>query len=181
MVTGSPGIIPARTGFTYAGNIALAVFHGSSPLARGLQPLPPGGVDGGGIIPARAGFTGTAGSTLSHREDHPRSRGVYTPTGAPRESNTGSSPLARGLPITAINPRPRAGIIPARAGFTENITARQRAHQDHPRSRGVYRRRVGRRCRAGGSSPLARGLPRVPWAFRMEERIIPARAGFTRN
>ena len=51
--------------------------------------------------------------------------------------------------------------------------------QDHPRSRGVYRR-----CRPGGSddhgsSPLARGLRSLVNLRVNGIRIIPARAGFT--
>ena len=52
-------------------------------------------------------------------------------------------------------------------------------HPDHPRSRGVYAPRTGRRSEIWGSSPLARGLPsRIP-CFGYPKRIIPARAGFT--
>ena len=52
-------------------------------------------------------------------------------------------------------------------------------HEDHPRSRGVYRAWSRPGCCAAGSSPLARGL--LP-AKKMEaalDGIIPARAGFT--
>ena len=51
---------------------------------------------------------------------------------------------------------------------------------DHPRSRGVYPAGGSSRGRAGGSSPLARGLPAREILARAEGRIIPARAGFTR-
>ena len=50
-------------------------------------------------------------------------------------------------------------IIPARAGFT--------------------RRQGDRAFRAGGSSPLARGLPMGPGPRPQDRGIIPARAGFT--
>ena len=152
---------------------------GSSPLARGLQGGEVAGRSIRGIIPARAGFTrpGRGASTII--PDHPRSRGVYSQV-APRDRAAGgSSPLARGL----LHPRPRgvdrAGIIPARAGFTRRAARRSGHGADHPRSRGVYAPhwRSGRRCR--GSSPLARGLHRsgcFQWRVR---GIIPARAGFT--
>ena len=132
---------------------------GSSPLARGL----PGGGDligqGGGIIPARAGFTSPPCTRCARARDHPRSRGVYSSCMRVGTASVGSSPLARGLPVA--DP---AGLV---------------GHGDHPRSRGVYPRRRHRAGGALGSSPLARGLLpplRARWS---DERIIPARAGFT--
>ena len=71
--------------------------------------------------------------------DHPRSRGVYTHQPNREEREMGSSPLARGLRLYAPHTRDRAGIIPARAGFTR-------------RPRIILRGIIG-------SSPLARGLP----------------------
>ena len=71
----------------------------------------------------------------------------------------GSSPLARGLPDRRIR--------------------RVDDGQDHPRSRGVYRQFVPHPGQHVGSSPLARGLPNQPTEPRRDERIIPARAGFT--
>ena len=71
-----------------------------------------------GIIPARAGFTGVGDGGGQAREDHPRSRGVYTmPVNADNVLG-GSSPLARGLRQDQVDRRRRGGIIPARAGFT---------------------------------------------------------------
>ena len=71
----------------------------------------------GGIIPARAGFT-----TMSFDTDRPP---------------IGSSPLARGLLVSALPLGRPLGIIPARAGFT--------------------RIRLNGRTYVVGSSPLARG------------------------
>ena len=127
------------------------------------------------IIPARAGqeqATGPSG-------DHPRSRGVYKRMSCPRSERSGSSPLARGLRRRTMVLWITRRIIPARAGFTRSLGAATEAHRDHPRSRGVYRpRRLSRRTRAG-SSPLARGLPVEEADPRFDDRIIPARAGFT--
>ena len=91
----------------------------------------------------------------------------------------GSSPLARGLLRAAQKNYDRFRIIPARAGFT--IQFRQVASQsrDHPRSRGVYVRAERIEDDEKGSSPLARGLRGDSGVRRPEERIIPARAGFT--
>ena len=71
------------------------------------------------------------------------------------------------------------GIIPARAGFTDESRPGSPQDADHPRSRGVYSDSARADSLRSGSSPLARGLPndKSPWAER--PRIIPARAGFT--
>ena len=72
-------------------------------------------------------------------------------------------------------------IIPARAGFTAAVMVVVMTVPDHPRSRGVY---MGPRHPLGGgagSSPLARGLPRIVHVSQRQRRIIPARAGFTRR
>ena len=75
-----------------------------------------------GIIPARAGFTAPTTSTTAAPPDHPRSRGVYLrPPIAPGIVD-GSSPLARGLPGEQGVCPTASGIIPARAGFTHEVT-----------------------------------------------------------
>ena len=91
----------------------------------------------------------------------------------------GSSPLARGLPAPIRSMRGMGGIIPARAGFTGRSPPCCTAPADHPRSRGVYPGRDRTIVGELGSSPLARGLRRLPlWGLALV-RIIPARAGFT--
>ena len=74
-------------------------------------------------------------------------------------ARTGSSPLARGLRAGRPRDAGTAGIIPARAGFTD---VNERLSMVN-----------------AGSSPLARGLPVPPKSVPAENRIIPARAGFT--
>ena len=172
-------IIPARAGFTLyrvlvfktgqdhprsrgvydAGNPLQTPLPGSSPLARGLLGSIVGGTTSGGIIPARAGFTSPRRGHRPRREDHPRSRGVYESLPALVSFGSGSSPLARGLRVSRRMRMGRAGIIPARAGFTLTDTARLSDVWDHPRSRGVY----------DGHSLLVN----------FGHGIIPARAGFT--
>ena len=155
------------------------IVYGSSPLARGLhlqgpqRPAPPR------IIPARAGFTHTQPPSSGGTGDHPRSRGVYMLSSPTPPGRSGSSPLARGLPS---EPRPgvlRIGIIPARAGFTPSACAPSPGRPDHPRSRGVYDRRMFGVPLSVGSSPLARGLRAGLGVPDDHCRIIPARAGFT--
>ena len=111
--------------------------------------------------------------------DHPRSRGVYPGRFPPGNISTGSSPLARGLHALTKREQFIYRIIPARAGFTESLYLVPSGHEDHPRSRGVYRMRFRRRRLRAGSSPLARGLQPVGLRVADAIRIIPARAGFT--
>ena len=151
-------IIPARAGFTprrrpcgagcadhprsrgvYTWPLVLwAKSCGSSPLARGLPPSRRGRDPEARIIPARAGFT--LGPHRNPREprDHPRSRGVYCEDLVHRFVRKGSSPLARGLLLGDVDDDKWPGIIPARAGFTEDGGVGGVSHGDHPRSRGVY-------------------------------------------
>ena len=152
------------------------------------------------IIPARAGFTTPSSSGRSPGSDHPRSRGVYRILQEGLSPPPGSSPLARGLPGGCVRRHQSGRIIPARAGFTDYDHDFRPRRADHPRSRGVYRDRQGRRILRAGSSPLARGLPLSaflrpsfthgssplarglqyrPSAGDSQLRIIPARAGFT--
>ena len=154
----SAGIIPARAGFTTARPPptrptpdhprSRGVYHqavsrsrartGSSPLARGL-PRAVGPAEGvAGIIPARAGFTRSEVTPALDFGDHPRSRGVYSPTVGIATKSPGSSPLARGLPRAARVASPHSRIIPARAGFTGGDPVPGVDGWDHPRSRGVY-------------------------------------------
>ena len=173
------GIIPARAGFTLDRTQLTASVPGSSPLARGLPRVRGEGEGAGGIIPARAGFTGQAGECAAAGWDHPRSRGVYTWSGAPVSGPVGSSPLARGLrqdhELHLLGHR----IIPARAGFTHRRVPLEFPLGDHPRSRGVYDPGALLAFAEEGSSPLARGLRTRGWRAPAGAGIIPARAGFT--
>ena len=153
--------------------------RGSSPLARGLLLAHAAEQGVTGIIPARAGFTPAGRRAARGDADHPRSRGVYCARSVSVRTRTGSSPLARGLPLLAGLVPVSAGIIPARAGFTRPGSWRRPGSGDHPRSRGVYPGpdRGPNHCR--GSSPLARGLHMTPVVVTSRDGIIPARAGFT--
>ena len=92
---------------------------------------------------------------------------------------SGSSPLARGLPLSMSPCSAPVGIIPARAGFTRGLFCGATHVKDHPRSRGVYITDTSPQARTAGSSPLARGLPRMTVVLSQRSGIIPARAGFT--
>ena len=115
------------------------------------------------------------------KRDHPRSRGVYANHARSMSGLAGSSPLARGLRVGGAAYVETIGIIPARAGFTTQPRLDSSRLGDHPRSRGVYLRRLARLCARRGSSPLARGLPHQGHCHAPHRRIIPARAGFTQG
>ena len=159
--------------------VALNSASGSSPLARGLRGSTTWSMRPARIIPARAGFTPTTCPTTWASSDHPRSRGVYDVMTASGRPVAGSSPLARGLPVQDVGLGGKSGIIPARAGFTEERVRQRLLHGDHPRSRGVYDTWTGSVPDGGGSSPLARGLHHLHERLRRQGGIIPARAGFT--
>ena len=131
------------------------------------------------IIPARAGFTIYGGDTWRNFGDHPRSRGVYCDPVARESPDEGSSPLARGLRTHVWAWCLKERIIPAHAGFTVIVSYPRFLAGDHPRSRGVYLQERTASCLDPGSSPLARGLLSWPRDKSAEDRIIPARAGFT--
>ena len=173
------GIIPARAGFTSSSPTPTRPPSGSSPLARGLLTAAPPREPVRGIIPARAGFTTHRSASDPHPRDHPRSRGVYSRLCVLHRRRDGSSPLARGLPVSAAGPAPWSRIIPARAGFTHRESDLRRDQPDHPRSRGVYRFLAVTDVEGLGSSPLARGLRSATQRPAARRRIIPARAGFT--
>ena len=175
----SPGIIPARAGFTRLRGARGPRGRGSSPLARGLRSQRVVPVRDVGIIPARAGFTPPRSSQRPSQGDHPRSRGVYSQPDRLNVYRDGSSPLARGLPGGAGGCTWAERIIPARAGFTGLRGGHRLGDEDHPRSRGVYSPASSREPPRPGSSPLARGLREAIAAALDRARIIPARAGFT--
>ena len=132
---------------------------GSSPLARGLLRRTQYCHFCGRIIPACAGFTTAPQTSPTMSGDHPRLRGVYMQPYFRVTSATGSSPLARGLPVGSICHMCMFRIIPACAGFT--VEQLEPSKVD------------------AGSSPLARGLPvSLTWDA-TRQGIIPACAGFT--
>ena len=193
---------PRMRGVYTTGTLAPALQSGSSPHARGLRLDHHDLVHDCRIIPACAGFTSRAPRSPAPGWDHPRMRGVYRVASAdcvgvvgiipacagftahppPRGPlRRGSSPHARGLRYVSCPAGESDRIIPACAGFTENPGPYGVGVQDHPRMRGVYRRRAAGRPCGRGSSPHARGLREPPPMLREALRIIPACAGFTRS
>ena len=93
--------------------------------------------------------------------------------------STGSSPRVRGKPGAAGARRPRARLIPARAGKTPASTSRKPHASAHPRACGENRRPKRTKILTSGSSPRVRGKPVVLQARAGRGGLIPARAGKT--
>ena len=69
--------------------------------------------------------------------------------------------------------------IPACAGNTQSVTKVADMVAVHPRLRGEHERSSMRVSARPGSSPPARGTPKVGYDVRVEIRFIPACAGNT--
>ena len=170
---------PRSRGEYPAGVVCGSVAAGSSPLSRGILPVPLCPLGPGRIIPALAG--NTVQKELRHPAgpDHPRSRGEYSFANPMGLYENGSSPLSRG--ILGVRD-PKVGplrIIPALAGNTPSRPPPSGQESDHPRSRGEYANNRAPPVLAAGSSPLSRGIPGFRGVCDMDRRIIPALAGNT--
>ena len=152
---------PRSRGEHPSGRDSAVVPAGSSPLARGTHAVEQVQGHARRFIPARAGNTRGLWRPLPRRPVHPRSRGEHEPGGRDFPPANGSSPLARGTPkeppIEFITRR----FIPARAGNTDVTGLLRVPGSVHPRSRGEHERPRGEVGQLNGSSPLARGTPRV--------------------
>ena len=92
---------------------------GSSPLARGTLLPTVDEVADAGLIPARAGNTRGLGRGNPPKGAHPRSRGEHISPRRRAHVTVGSSPLARGTLIRNNSKTQLTGLIPARAGNTD--------------------------------------------------------------
>ena len=193
------GLIPARAGKTWVTasvspsgkahprsrgeNIAFTPSHacdqGSSPLARGKHRLHAFPRLRPGLIPARAGKTYTPASPPTTSQAHPRSRGENRHSHAGGQRVAGSSPLARGKPLLTRSSNQAHRLIPARAGKTWSTQACADATTAHPRSRGENVPLLELLPSEVGSSPLARGKRDDQVKQRIQDGLIPARAGKT--
>ena len=154
---------------------------GSSPLARGTHHRTGAQAQDEGLIPARAGNTwGILGSDRRARA-HPRSRGEHDGIEEFAHAGVGSSPLARGTPLSRDAHWDRLGLIPARAGNTCARRCPYPAPRAHPRSRGEHTVSTFRALGYRGSSPLARGTRVAAGDLPEIAGLIPARAGNTRG
>ena len=94
-------------------------------------------------------------------------------------AESGSSPLARGTRGGKRYWILRRGLIPARAGNTEEHEYPNDSFWAHPRSRGEHCQWVNVTSDSLGSSPLARGTQGVLSCPPQGFGLIPARAGNT--
>ena len=196
---GGGGLIPARAGNTpenhqkhssgrahprsrgehKQGSTAAQTKAGSSPLARGTRKSGIMPFWNAGLIPARAGNTFAKGVAGSRAGAHPRSRGEHAHRRGLAQPCTGSSPLARGTRSTFAEHGSFFGLIPARAGNTNESLGVRGLLRAHPRSRGEHSGSNPPILRRTGSSPLARGTHGVNEGEPLTVGLIPARAGNT--
>ena len=152
---------------------------GSPPLARGILFAYANGRERNGITPACAGNTLVFCSTRWRHRDHPRLRGEYFLKIDPTGWQSGSPPLARGIPTSYGASSPSGGITPACAGNTMTRGYSHDISRDHPRLRGEYTTPTLTGTNISGSPPLARGIPEHILFFGCARGITPACAGNT--
>ena len=173
---------------------------GSSPRARGTRSLswrcvywsavhPRGRGEHGGLrlalfhfsrfIPAGAGNTVGRRSGAVGEAVHPRGRGEHFARYRSRRQLSGSSPRARGTRLLTKLRAYLKRFIPAGAGNTQTLQSTQMPHPVHPRGRGEHTVQHVRKSWVCGSSPRARGTPRLRLHHNPRLRFIPAGAGNT--
>ena len=129
---------PRRRGEHPRSMVYPLIFIGSSPQARGTHQHVLDYDDADRFIPAGAGNTH---GDLRHggwRTVHPRRRGEHSRRSASRRSAHGSSPQARGTPITNVSPTGSSRFIPAGAGNTSKAPTSKAPSSVHPRRRGEH-------------------------------------------
>ena len=152
---------------------------GSSPLTRGKRGRLGLLLYGGRLIPTHAGKTLPAWAPTLLARAHPRSRGENIAAAPCCGTTPGSSPLTRGKHGAEPGESLDQGLIPARAGKTDEEPRRGGAQRAHPRSRGensVGGLGGGDRL---GSSPLTRGKLESCEVRQGVGGLIPAHAGKT--
>ncbi|EFW09821.1 hypothetical protein HMPREF9005_1180 [Actinomyces sp. oral taxon 178 str. F0338] len=93
----------------------------------------------------------------------------------------GSSPRVRGKRLRRHHRGRRWRLIPARAGKTTVVVGFISCSQAHPRACGENKLMQHPFVSLQGSSPRVRGKLRVPCLFEFLLRLIPARAGKTKQ
>ena len=172
-----PGAHPRSRGEHFLNACSKLGRFGSSPLARGT--LRYGGTRNRSVrlIPARAGNISLSLGHIHSFTAHPRSRGEHPVWWVARDSEDGSSPLARGTCFRSSIFSSSFRLIPARAGNMHPGAGEHHHVTAHPRSRGEHTGPVGGVTARAGSSPLARGTFTLSWDSAKKSRLIPARAG----
>ena len=153
----------------------IGVLSGSSPRGRGKPPRLRLRDRARGLIPAWAGKTTWPRSRAAAMSAHPRVGGENPVTSSSIRRRPGSSPRGRGKPRRSITRYSKAGLIPAWAGKTSSLTARQTPRRAHPRVGGENGGPHVVVEVAGGSSPRGRGKRRLrlrrPIGLRAHPRV----------
>ena len=132
-----------------------------------------------GVIPARAGTTNKRELQPPPARGHPRSCGDH-PFGDLLDTAVwGSSPLVRGPQLIDYIHANKLGVIPARAGTTQQTGTETPPVRGHPRSCGDHIDTKAERIDVEGSSPLVRGPRAAHGVVFTVDGVIPARAGTT--
>ena len=146
---------------------------------RGALAYLPGRTDHRGLIPARAGNTACYLWASGWTGAHPRSRGEHMGFPSVPSLDMGSSPPVRGAHVAYRRYEGRAGLIPARAGSTEEVAVNAGGFRAHPRPCGEHHEGWAYPPAHRGSSPPVRGAHREEMRDRIIDGLIPARAGST--
>ncbi len=133
------------------------------------------------IIPGRAGNSGQIDQPGSRYSDHPRACGEQQPGDKHARRQGGSSPGVRGTGSFYGQLTPGQRIIPGRAGNRKTDYAMSHGRLDHPRACGEQLLSKSQMKLRSGSSPGVRGTDRARRPSRQGRRIIPGRAGNSRN
>ncbi len=150
---------------------------GSSPLARGTHHAIGGLSRGCRFIPTRAGNTLCLFGVHRFPPVHPHSRGEHPSFQLRRHGKFGSSPLARGTQPRPCGFRRKFRFIPTRAGNTNRSRSPLSQTSVHPHSRGEHKASAANGFSGIGSSPLARGTPRLRSLPRWSGSVHPHSRG----
>ena len=150
---------------------------GSSPQARGREPVAVFVLGPFGFIPAGAGESGAGACGGWLPGVHPRRRGGERGVDRCEAGGLGSSPQARGRGEHGARARRILGFIPAGAGESRIRRCLEYLAWVHPRRRGGEAFAPPGMPPQGGSSPQARGRGRQVGRSRAAHGFIPAGAG----
>ena len=135
--------------------------------------------DGVRFIPASAGNTRRCPRGAGGTPVHPRERGEHCIATSWAAHSVGSSPRARGTPVTGNQCIAESRFIPASAGNTSQTKGCPPCLPVHPRERGEHYLEAAKLWGEFGSSPRARGTPGSTHGATCNARFIPASAGNT--
>ena len=114
---------------------------GSSPPVRGALSRVHGNDPAAGLIPARAGSTAPPAEERTSRRAHPRPCGEHIFGVIVGFFVWGSSPPVRGAPWLCFQQQQARGLIPARAGSTQDWRRYPSCGRAHPRPCGEHLQR----------------------------------------